>query len=446
MQQKPDITVLGAGLVGSLLAICLAQKGHQVGIYEKRQDPRIHPDLEGRSINLALSERGLRTLEMAGLKQKVLADAIPMRGRSVHEVSGKVSFYPYGEEGQVIYSVSRTALNKLLIEEAGENRVPIFFGHKCIAADFAARQLLLNIGSEEKKIKYECLMGADGAFSSLRQAMSDQKKSESSVQFLDYGYKELHIPSVKGKYALDPNALHIWPREEFMLIALPNPGGSFTCTLFLRLSGGNSFDSIHNSDALYLFFKKYFPDVLALMPELQEDFFALPASYMAMVHCDPWLVNGSAALIGDAAHAIVPFFGQGMNAGFEDIKVLMDFLSQHGTIEMALEAYGNSRKQETDAIAALALQNFVEMRDLVLDPAFILRKKIEAKLHEVFPAFASLYALVTFSEHPYSYAQAQGKRQDAMFLEILELDGIHNNWQTKEGWERIVQVFKRYFN
>jgi kynurenine 3-monooxygenase len=447
-EENKDVIILGAGLVGSLLSICLSRKGYAPVIFEKRHDPRnINTVSEGRSINLALSDRGLRALDMAGLKESVLKDAVPMKGRMVHDADGHLHFYPYGEEGKVIYSVSRACLNKTLINEAERNNVPLFFDHKCTRVYLEKKCAEILADTEQvKQVTYRYLFGADGVFSRLRHAMQSQDGFNFSQQYINYGYKELHLPAAAGKHILEANALHIWPRGEFMLIALPNKDGSFTCTLFLPFGGTNSFESIESVGDMTVFFERNFRDVLPWIPELEKDFFSKPPSSMVTIRCHPWVYNANAALIGDAAHAIVPFFGQGMNAGFEDVTVLMELLNKNNDLDASLDAYNKSRNKNTDAIGELALQNFIEMRDLVTDPHFILRKKIESEIHKSFPRYDSLYSMVTFSDMPYATAWENGKKQDEMFREILALPHIASLWNTEEGWRKVKIIFRKYFD
>ena len=445
-KNKKDITIIGAGLVGSLLSIYLSKKGYKVSVYEKRADPRKTLLDDGRSINLALSHRGIKALKGAGIEKEILNHAIPMDGRMIHDLKGNTVFQPYGENGQCIYSVSRGELNRLLIDEAGKNKlVKISFEEKCLSVDIRKKKVSFENAVDKKisSIDYDLIIGGDGAFSPVREALQETAGFESDIDKLSHGYIELNIPAgVNGTFLLEKNALHIWPREQFMLIALPNPNGSFTCTLFLFFEGDNSFSSIKNEAEAIAFFTKYFPDALALMPDFKKDFFAAKPSFLSTVHCFPWHYEDTLMIIGDAAHAIVPFYGQGMNAGFEDIRILSDLLDNcEQDWEKTLEEYQNLRKPNGDAIAALAMQNFIEMRDLVGDKEFLLRKKIEARLHQEFKEFLPLYSMVTFSDIPYAEALAKGKEHDVVMKKIMQLENIEQEWQTEEGWQKIRSVF-----
>lgn len=418
------ITILGAGLTGSLLANLLAQKGFDVSIYEKRPDLRTTSAREGRSINLALSHRGWHALEHTRVLEKIRDIVIPMRGRMLHDLSGNLTFQPYGKSGQAINSVSRDLLNQLLIDAAEQRGVKIHFSHLCKQVDLAQNTVHVeNMLTEEmQKFTPDLLIGADGAFSSVRNEMQRTPRYNYSQTYIEHGYKELTIPPTQNNdFALDKHALHIWPRGKYMLIALPNMDKSFTCTLFLPFEGENSFEALQTPQQVSDFFHQTFPDTIPLMPRLEEEFFENPTSNLVTIKCFPWSRYGSSLLIGDAAHAIVPFYGQGMNAGFEDCRIFNELLETNpDSWKALLEQFQVLRKPNADAVAELALQNFVEMRDLVADPKFQKRKKIEARLHELFPEqWIPLYTMVTFSDMPYADALAIGKKQDQIMEEVL---------------------------
>ena len=424
MQHK-KIVILGAGLTGSLLATLLAQKGYDVSIYEKRPDLRTTSAREGRSINLALSHRGWRALEQTQVLEKIRDVVIPMKGRMIHDLSGQLTFQPYGKSGQAIYSVSRDRLNQLLIDTAEHQGVEVHFSHLCEQVDLEQNVIQVeNLFTEEShKVTSDLLIGADGAFSIVRNAMQRTSRYNYSQAYIEHGYKELTIPpDHKNDFALDAHALHIWPRGKYMLIALPNTDKSFTCTLFLPFEGKNSFAALQNGQQVIDFFNQTFPDTVALMPQLEEEFFKNPTSNLVTIKCYPWSKFGKSLLMGDAAHAIVPFFGQGMNSGFEDCRIFTELMDTYRSNWKALlEHFQALRKPDTDAIAELALQNFIEMRDLVADPKFLRRKKIEARLHELYPErWIPLYTMVTFSDMRYSEALAIGKRQDQIMKEVME--------------------------
>ncbi len=425
---KGKISILGAGLVGSLLSILLKKRGYDVTLFERRSDMRKAGGIGGRSINLALSQRGLKALDLAGIKDTIQESCIPMPGRMIHDQQGNLDFQPYGKEGQYINSVSRGGLNELLISQAEEHGVDVRFDHKCIDVDFGSATATFENG---QSISADYLFGADGAFSSLRAALQKTDRFDYSQMYISAGYKELSMPATpEGDFAMDPGALHIWPRGEFMLIALPNLDKSFTCTLFFPFEGETSFASIKTPEDVAQFFATTFPDALPFLPHLKEEFFENPTSSLITVKCYPW-VKENTALIGDAAHAIVPFYGQGMNAGFEDCYVFDQLLDKHDSINAdMLEEYQQLRKPDGDAIADLALYNFIEMRDKVADDKFLLQKKIEKKLNQLYPdQWMPLYSMVTFSNYRYSEAIARGNKQQAIMDEVLSRPGIEANWE-----------------
>lgn len=433
MKETKHIAIVGAGLVGSLLSIYLAKRGYRVSVYERRLDMRKHLIEGGRSINLALSNRGIRALEAVGLAEVLRQNAIPMHGRMIHDETGNLNFQPYGKTGQFINSVSRGGLNMVLMTEAEKHGVEFFFEHRCLGVDFAKTELTLQEYEAVKQKSFDLIIGSDGAFSAVRGAMQFTDRFEYHQTYIEHGYKELRIPaSDSGDYLLEPNALHIWPRESYMLIALPNPDRTFTCTLFLPFEGPSSFEQLNSKEAIQDFFEKNFADAVPMMPTLQEDFRDNATASLVTIRCYPWVRNKT-LLIGDASHGIVPFFGQGMNAGFEDCRVLNQLLDKHDDKwKKVLPEFQELRKPDADAIAQLALDNFIEMRDLVADEDFILRKKIEARLHERFPdKWIPLYTMVTFRDDlRYSYALETGRKQKAIMDEVLRRPGIVKNWET----------------
>lgn len=431
--QKKEVLIVGAGLVGSLLSVYLAKRGHKVKLYERRPDMRKEKVAAGRSINLALSDRGLKALEKVGLADAVREISIPMHGRYIHNLDGSSAFQPYGKEGQFINSVSRGTLNKKLMDLAEEHGIEIFFEHKCSHIDWKTNTASFENEGRTVDMKADLIFGADGAFSAARLQHQLQADRFNYQQFyIDCGYKELTIlPNADGDFAMHVNALHIWPRKEFMLIALPNLDKTFTCTLFFPFEGPQSFSRLDTKEKVKAFFEKTFPDAVSLMPTYLEDFFNNPTSSLVTVKCYPWVREDKFALIGDAAHAIVPFFGQGMNAGFEDCSVLDDLMGHHGDHwDAILEEFQLLRKPDADAIADLAVNNFTEMRDRVADPKFLLQKKIEAKLNEKFPdKWVPAYSLVTFSPHiRYSEALANGMKQEAIMQQIMQRADIQDRW------------------
>jgi len=439
------IAIVGAGLVGSLLSIYLAKRGYKITAFERRPDMRKHTIGGGRSINLALSNRGIRALEEIGLAEVVNETLIPMHGRMMHDQQGTLTYQPYGKQGQFINSVSRSGLNKVLMTEAEKLGVTFYFDHRVEKIDLVDT-VLTTVDSQHSPIdrKFDLIIGSDGAFSAARGVLQFTDRFDYSQHYIEHGYKELHIPAGhSGAFQLEKHALHIWPRDSFMMIALPNPDGSFTCTLFFPFTGSVSFDKLKSDKEITDFFREVFPDAKALMPDLLEDFHQNPTSSLVTVKCFPWVKNRT-LLIGDAAHAIVPFFGQGMNAGFEDCRVLNHLLDQHDDDwDKVLFEFQELRKPDADAIAKLALDNFIEMRDLVADANFLLRKKIEAKLHELFPdKWIPLYSMVTFHDHiRYSDAYTIGQKQKRIMDEVMQSDEIKSNWHTLD-FEKIVLQLK----
>jgi kynurenine 3-monooxygenase len=389
----------------------------------------------GRSINLALSDRGIKALREVGIADSILEIAIPMYGRRIHKADGDTAFQPYGKENQYINSVSRRELNCRLMDLAESNGVNIFFKHRCGEIDFKNKQVKFITGSEERPVQYELLFGADGAYSAARLShMLQHGKFEYQQHYIDCGYKELSIPAGKdGSFLLEKNALHIWPRKDYMLIALPNTDGSFTGTLFFPFEGELSFEKLTTESAVTAFFQQTFADVMPLIPDLVKQFFEHPTSSLVTVKCEPWIRDDHFCLIGDAAHAIVPFFGQGMNAGFEDCSVLNSLLGAYdGDWKTILSEFSRLRKPDADAIADLAVNNFVEMREKTADPKFLLQKKIESKLHEKHPdKWVPAYSQVTFSPHiRYSEAMERSSKQESIMQKIMQREDINENWDS----------------
>lgn len=415
---KPVMTIMGAGLSGALLAARLADLGYRVDLYERRPDPREAGADSGRSINLALSTRGLTALHEIGLKNDVMRLAIPMCGRMIHPVEGPLAYQQYGVTGtEAINSISRSGLNMALLD-AAERRpgVRILFNQRCVNVDFDKKLAEVQDEStrETRAVPYEVLLGADGAFSAVRSAMQRRDRFNYDQSYLTHAYKELSIPPApQGGHRLEKHALHIWPRRSYMMIALPNLDGSFTCTLFAPYDGPDGFNAIACDDDIRAYFRKRFPDALEHMPTLIDDFRANPTSSLATIRCFPWRIGGSAVLLGDAAHAVVPFYGQGMNASFEDVSVLADCLQRHPDTDGAFAEYERLRKPNADAIAQLALDNFIEMRDHAGSPAFRRRKKLENFVARRFPKrYTPLYTMVSFTTIPYAEAVAKARAQD----------------------------------
>ncbi len=423
---KGKVVVVGAGPVGSLLALFLARRGLEVGVYERRPDMRREGSGEGRSINLAVSTRGLFALSQMGLDREVLEQTIPMPGRMIHAVGGELAFQPYGRDSsECIRSMSRAGLNRMLIARAeATGKVSFHFRMRATDAkpgEGRARFVNESTGREEW-VSGDALFGADGSASAIRQAVVAGGKFSLREDRLDYGYKELTLPAgTGGKFLLEKNALHIWPRGSFMLIALPNLEGSFTCTLFLPFAckGEENFRVLDSAARVEAFFEKQFPDALRLMPSVAEQFLANPTGSMVTVRTDGWTDGKRTLLVGDAAHAVVPFFGQGMNCGFEDCTELDGILADGPSWDEALPRFAAGRRADAEAIADLALENFVEMRDRVADPKFLFEKKVEKILERELPdAYLSRYALVTFTRAPYRVALEAGRICDGILAEL----------------------------
>ncbi len=413
-----SITIVGAGLGGALMAVFLGRAGHRVRVYDRRPDPRKGGLGRGRSINLAISTRGLEALEHVGLDKKLLEVAIPMRGRMVHALDGGLTFQPYGHEAQhVIHSVSRGGLNRLLVEAAeAMPNVEVRFGRRCVDVDLETAACVftdIDTGASDS-VAADLVIGADGAFSEVRQAMQQTDRFEYAQTYLEHGYKELTIPAAeRGGFRMEPNALHIWPRGGFMMIALPNVDGSYTCTCFWPFAGDNSFVALATREEVRAYFSKTFPDAVPLMPSLEEDFLLNAVGSLVTVRCAPWRFKDRVALLGDAAHAVVPFYGQGANAAFEDCLVLDECLREFsGDIADALATYERRRKRHADALADLAIGNFLEMRDKTASKTFLLGKKVEKVLAKLFPGrFVPLYYMVSFSRTPYADAVHRARAQ-----------------------------------
>lgn len=435
------ITIVGSGLVGSLLALLLKKRGFDVEVFEKRADPRLASAGAGRSINLVITSRGLYALELAGLSEEVRALAVPVYGRMMHSVSGETVFQAYGQENEFNLSISRDALNRFLISRAEQAGVEFTFEHEITDLDPSDKSVIFN---HSLTMNYEVLIGADGAGSRVRKALASEGLITERTDWLEADYKELTLPlSRDGRAQLQTDALHIWPRGDHMMMALANKDGSFTVTLYLPK---RSFENLKSRAQVEDLFTREFRDAIPMMPQYAEEFLAHPQGTLGTVRASKW-VAGEVALIGDAAHAIVPFFGQGMNCGFEDCSALMSLIDSHlanlvsklqsskevsssksssATTEPALDwseilgAYERERKANANAIADMALENWVEMRDKVADQKFLLRKKVEGLLEKRHPSvYKSRYGLITYTLVPYKLAQDAGRLQDEMFMELL---------------------------
>ena len=437
MQTPKKIAIVGSGLVGTLLGIYLKRRGHTVHIFDRSPDIR-KINFSGRSINLVLSDRGIKTLKNVGLEDEILGIGIPVEKRAIHTGTDRVTNQFYGLDGEVIYSISRGLLNKKMVDLAEQAGVEFFFESKIW--DVTLTDATLHMGEEERgewtELKYDLVFGADGAFSRIRHRMQRQSMFNYSQEFLNIGYKELNIPANSdGSHKLDEKSLHIWPRGNFMLMALANLDGSFTCTLFMPYE---KFDSVKTDEEIRSFFNSEFPDAMAMMPTLVEDYKRNPIGNLVTVKCYPWVKEDKLALAGDAAHAIVPFYGQGMNCSFEDIVVLDNMIEKYGSDwNTIFDEYQKERKPNADAIADLAVQNYYEMADKVGDKHFLHKKHIEHELTELYPdKFKSQYELTTFSLSGYKYAWDQGQKNDVL-LEKIITDGAEEKIKDASYMEQL---------
>lgn len=443
---EKKFTVAGAGLVGSLFAIYLAKKGHRVDVFERRKDMRTETIRAGKSINLALSNRGWKALAGVGIEEEVKQMAIPMYKRVMHALDGTLTDQAYGKDGEAIYSVSRGGLNALLMDLAErEEKVNIHFNKKCVDVNLKDASAAFEDTRTKEVINIEAdhLVGADGIYSAVRSQMQRQDRFNYEQRYIEHGYKELVIPANEdGSHQLEMNALHIWPRGSYMLIALPNLDGSFTCTLFFPFEGEYSFNSLKDDTSVLNFFKKVFPDAVPLMPTLLNDFKENPTSSLGIIRCYPWTVYDKVMLIGDASHATVPFYGQGMNSGFEDCSVFNELMEEHGNNwDACFKAYELARKDNGDAIQDLSIHNFIVMRDKTADPKFLLQKKIEKHFSEKHPdKWMPLYSMVTFSEIPYAEAWRVGKKQESIMQKIITIADIESKWDSKEIENKILEL------
>ncbi len=424
---QPTITLIGAGLVGSLTAVFLSKRGFNVEIYERRPDMRKQNISAGRSINLALANRGIFPLEQAGLMPQVKKMLIPMKGRMVHDDAGNQHLQPYGQQAdEVIYSISRGDLNSLCMDAAEEQgEVNIHFNQKCLDVDFENNKILLQdeLSGEKYHKPFTQIIGTDGSASAVRNAIHNKQSHQHKIEPLGHSYKELTIPADNnGEFQMDPNALHIWPRGGYMLIALPNLDKSFTVTLFMPIEGDISFNAINNADTLLAFFKQHFSDALPLMPTLVDDYFNNPTGQLATVRCDPWHYKDKALLIGDAAHAVVPFHGQGMNCGFEDVWALDTQIEKYGSDWASIFTQTDALRQPNgNAIADMAIENYITMRDSVRDERFLLKNALAFELEKRFKShFCPRYSMVMFHRLPYAEAQSRGVIQEEILHKLTD--------------------------
>lgn len=447
MDKKKEVVIIGAGLVGSLWAVYLSKAGYKVTIYERRPDIRKAEVSAGKSINLALSVRGWTALDAVGVGDEIREIAIPMYGRMMHDLQGNLTYQQYGKDGEAIFSVSRGKINAKMIDIAQKHgNATIHFDTECKNVDVNKGIVFLknSLSGEEFQIQADLIFAADGAFSAVRyNSMQKLDRFQYSQNYIADGYREILLPAnPDGSYRMDKNALHIWPRGRFMLIALANEDGSFTCTLFMPHENDEfSFDKLKSKDAVNYFFKTVFPDFFQMMPQIADAWEDHPLSNLAIIRCYPW-TKGKVALMGDAAHATVPFYGQGMNAGFEDCTVLWGLMQKHNeNWDEIFNEYSETRKPDGDALQDLSLENYYVMRDYVADPSFLLRKKIEAKFSELYPTkWLPLYSQVTFSNIRYSVAYKQGQMQNEIMDQIMKMTDIEKNWNNPEIIQKILDL------
>ncbi len=426
-KDNPRFMIVGGGLAGALMANYLGKAGREVAVYEKRPDLRTAKIVTGRSINLALSVRGIHALKEIGVADAVMADAVPMPGRMIHDLDGRLNFQPYGQSGQAINSVSRAGLNIILLNTAERyETVSLHFNHKCVDVDLdaPAADFLNSETGERTRVEADIILGADGAFSAVRNRMQRLDRFSYSIDYLEHGYKELIIPPAPGGgFRMEKYALHIWPRRSHMMIALPNADGSYTVTCFWRHEGPNSFANLTAMEAVQDYFREHFPDAVPHMPTLTNDYLENPVGSLATVRCGPWVYQDKIALMGDAAHAVVPFYGQGMNAAFEDCTALNECLANYAPdYARALNTYYDLRKENADAIADLAIGNFIEMRDHVGSRSFLRKKQREKLLHRLFPNwYIPSYTMVSFTRIPYAETVRRAKRQDRIVRRVSRI-------------------------
>ena len=417
------VVIVGGGLTGALAAIRLHEAGHLVSLYERRDDLRTSREHQGRSINLALSTRGLDALDRVGLSEVLRQQAIPMRGRMLHGRDRSVTFQPYSADPRnVLLSVSRDGLNATLLDAVDERQVTTHFDHRLVDIQLRTAHAVFETTGATVRAPFDAMIGADGAYSAVRSRLQRTDRFSYEQTYLEHGYKELTIPArADGSYAMDPHALHIWPRGGHMMIALPNGDGSFTCTLFWPYGGPVGFERVDSEREVRDTFLEQFPDAVDLMPQLTDEYLRNATSSLVTIRCGPWFLDDRIVLLGDAAHAVVPFYGQGANAALEDVTIFMELLAAHdGDWGSTMATFYAKRKPDADALADLALDNFVEMRDRVASPLFRLRARAEQRAHRWAPRWITpLYEMVTFSRMPYVDAVARAKRQTQIVDRLL---------------------------
>lgn len=432
-----NVTIVGGGLAGSLMAYVMGKKGYNVTVTERRNDPRNNRYAGGKSINLVVSHRGWTALEYAGLADQIRPITVPAYGRQIHDLDGAQHFFPYSIKNEPIHSVSRGGLNIRMVELADElDNVSFLWNHKCIEIDANTGSSTYETPNGNSQLESDLIIGADGAFSAVRSQLTHFPRFNYSQNYIDSGYKEIHIPpAADGSAQINIEALHIWPRRQFMLMGLANLDNGFTGTVFAPFEGEDGLDNMPTAEDGMRYFEKYFPDAIPLIPNLKEQWEDNPTSALAIIRCEPWHWGSKVMLIGDAAHATVPFYGEGMNASFEDVRIFAELLDAKGDSDMEalLAEYSAIRKPHGDAVQDLSVRNFVEMRDLVADPKFQLRKKIERKVQALHPdKWTPLYSQVKFTDIQYADAMAEGERHDRIMEDILAIPGIDEKWDNPE--------------
>ena len=441
------VIIVGAGLAGSYMAYAMGKKGYEVQVFEKRPDPRKSSHGSGRSINLVVSHRGWTALAYAGIEEEIRKIVVPAYGRQIHDLEGNESYFPYNIDNKAIHSISRGEFNKTLVElaEALPN-VNITFDAFCEHVDFNAGTVHMMQGEQLNAYSADLIVGADGTGSSVRGALMKQPRFNYSQEFIDSGYKEVHIPARKdGAPQLNIDALHIWPRREFMLMGLANTDNGFTGTVFAPFDGEYGLDHLSTGADGLRYFQEYFKDAIPLIPNLEEQWENNPTSALACIRCEPYHWGANTMLIGDAAHATVPFYGEGMNGSLEDVRIFLELLDEHGDSDMkkVLEIYTQQRVPAGNALVDLSLRNFIEMRDQVADPSFQLRKKIERKVQANHPdKWTPLYTLVKFTNIPYHEAKAEGERHDRIMEEILGIEVIEEKWDSNEVEQEVLRLLE----
>ena len=442
-----NIVLIGAGLAGSYMAYALGKKGYSVEVFEKRPDPRKAEYGSGRSINLVVSHRGWTAFKYAGIEEQIRAIVVPAYGRQIHDIEGNESYFPYSIDNQAIHSISRSELNETLVDLADAlPNVNFHFDHICEYVDTDQGVVRLTHEGKTRSVQGDLIVGADGAGSAVRRTLMGKPRFDFSQKFIDSGYKEVHIPAAEdGSPQLNIDALHIWPRREFMLMGLANTDNGFTGTVFSPFTGEFGLDQLKTGKDGLRYFEKYFKDAIPLIPNLEEQWENNPTSALACIRCNPYHWNHNIMLIGDAAHATVPFYGEGMNGSLEDVRVFLELLDEHGdeNMQKVLEIYTEQRVPAGNALVDLSLRNFIEMRDLVADPSFQLRKKIERKVQASHPdKWTPLYTQVKFTNIPYHEAKAQGEKHDLIMEEILKTENIEECWDSPEVAQSVLDLLK----